>query len=53
MNQQQDLTQAVQMMRQGAMKTRTLKSTRQKTVIIEGKTIMIEPTLKSDSGDRQ
>ena len=42
-NQQQDLTQAIQMMRQRAKNTGTLKSTPQETVTTQGETIEIEP----------
>jgi Protein of unknown function (DUF3300) len=42
-NQQQDLTQAIQTMRQRAMNAGRLKSTPQETVTTEGETIVIEP----------
>jgi hypothetical protein len=42
-NQQQDLTQAIQMMRQRAKNAGTLKSTPQETVSTEGETIAIQP----------
>jgi hypothetical protein len=42
-NQQQDLTQAIQNMRQRAKNAGTLKSTPQETVTTEGNTIAIEP----------
>jgi hypothetical protein len=42
-NQQQDLTQAIQMMRQRAKNAGTLKSTPQETVTTEGQTIVIQP----------
>jgi Protein of unknown function (DUF3300) len=42
-NQQQDLTQAIQMMRQRAKNAGTLKSTPQESVTTEGETIVIQP----------
>jgi hypothetical protein len=42
-NQQQDLTQAIQTMRQRAQNAGTLKSTSQESVTTEGNTIVIQP----------
>src|SRR5258708_27567591 len=47
-NQQQDLTQAIQLMRQRAESAGSLKSTPQENVTTEGDTIVIQPALTND-----